>query len=96
MEKARKPRVLVAKHGVDGHDRDARLVALAFRDAGFEVVYTGCHQTPKHIVTAAIQEDVDLIWMSINSGEFSDQCEEKLTNGVISTHSENGGDHHEH
>jgi methylmalonyl-CoA mutase C-terminal domain/subunit len=61
MEKARKLRVLVAKPGLDGNDFDARLVALAFCDAGFEVVYTGCRQTPEQIVSAAVQEDVDLI-----------------------------------
>jgi len=58
MEKARKLRILVAKPGLDGHDRGARIVARAFRDAGFEVVYTGCHQTPEQIVSTAIQEDV--------------------------------------
>jgi methylmalonyl-CoA mutase C-terminal domain/subunit len=60
----RKIRVLVAKPGLDGHDRGARIVARAFRDAGFEVIYTGLHQTPEQIVLAAIQEDVDLIGMS--------------------------------
>lgn len=59
---------MVAKPGLDGHDRGARIVARAFRDAGFEVVYTGCHQTPEQIVSAAIQEDVDLIGLSILSG----------------------------
>ncbi len=68
MENARKLRILVAKPGLDGHDRGARVVARAFRDAGFEVVYTGCHQTPEQIVSAAIQEDVDLIGLSILSG----------------------------
>ena len=52
---------MVAKPGLDGHDRGARIIARAFRDAGFEVVYTGLHQTPEEIVQAAIQEDVDLI-----------------------------------
>ena len=68
MEKERKLRILVAKPGLDGHDRGARVVARALRDAGFEVIYTGCHQTPEQIVSAAIQEDVDLIGLSILSG----------------------------
>ncbi|MFZ0945954.1 MAG: cobalamin B12-binding domain-containing protein [Syntrophobacteraceae bacterium] len=68
MEKTRKLRILVAKPGLDGHDRGARIVARAFRDAGFEVVYTGCHQTPEQIVSTAIQEDVDMIGLSILSG----------------------------
>lgn len=61
-------RVLVAKPGLDGHDRGAKVVARALRDAGVEVVYTGLHQTPEMIVEAAIQEDVDAIGMSILSG----------------------------
>jgi methylmalonyl-CoA mutase, C-terminal domain len=68
METERKLRILVAKPGLDGHDRGARVVARAFRDAGFEVIYTGCHQTPEQIVSAAIQEDVDLVGLSILSG----------------------------
>ena len=68
MKRARKLRILVAKPGLDGHDRGARVIARAFRDAGFEVIYTGCHQTPEQIVSAAIQEDVDLIGLSILSG----------------------------
>jgi len=64
----RKLRVLVAKPGLDGHDRGARVIARAYRDAGFEVVYTGVHQTPEQIVTAALQEDVDLIGLSCLSG----------------------------
>ncbi|MBC7344068.1 MAG: cobalamin B12-binding domain-containing protein, partial [Clostridia bacterium] len=64
----RKLRVLVAKPGLDGHDRGARVIARAFRDAGFEVVYTGCHQTPEQIAAAAIQEDVDLVGLSCLSG----------------------------
>ena len=59
---------MVAKPGLDGHDRGARVIARAFRDAGFEVIYTGCHQTPEQIVSTAIQEDVDLIGLSILSG----------------------------
>jgi methylmalonyl-CoA mutase C-terminal domain/subunit len=68
MSGDRKLRILVAKPGLDGHDRGARVIARAFRDAGFEVVYTGCHQTPEQIVSTAIQEDVDLIGLSILSG----------------------------
>ncbi|MBI1921068.1 MAG: cobalamin B12-binding domain-containing protein [Geobacter sp.] len=64
----RKLRVLVGKPGLDGHDRGAKVVARAFRDAGFEVIYTGLHQTPEQIVSAAIQEDVDCIGLSILSG----------------------------
>ena len=65
---ARKIRVLVAKAGLDGHDRGAKVVASAMRDAGFEVIYTGLHQTPEMIVQAAVQEDVDVIALSILSG----------------------------
>ena len=61
-------RILVAKPGLDGHDRGAKVIATAFRDAGFEVIYTGLHQTPEMIVEAAIQEDVDIVSMSILSG----------------------------
>ena len=64
----RKLRILVAKPGLDGHDRGAKIVARALRDAGMEVIYTGLHQTPEMIVSAAIQEDVDAIGMSIMSG----------------------------
>jgi methylmalonyl-CoA mutase C-terminal domain/subunit len=64
----RKIRILIAKPGLDGHDRGARIIARAFRDAGHEVIYTGLHQTPEQIVASAIQEDVDLIGMSILSG----------------------------
>ncbi len=64
----RKIRLLIAKPGLDGHDRGAKVVARALRDAGFEVIYTGCHQTPEQIVNAAIQEDVDGIGVSILSG----------------------------
>jgi methylmalonyl-CoA mutase, C-terminal domain len=64
----RKIRVMVAKPGLDGHDRGARILARCFRDAGFEVVYTGCHQTPEQIAAAAIQEDVDLVGLSCLSG----------------------------
>lgn len=68
MISERKLKVLVAKPGLDGHDRGARVIARAYRDAGFEVVYTGLHQTPEQIVTAALQEDVDLIGLSCLSG----------------------------
>ncbi|MBN1102169.1 MAG: cobalamin B12-binding domain-containing protein [Deltaproteobacteria bacterium] len=66
--KERRLRVMVAKPGLDGHDRGARIIARAFRDAGFEVVYTGLHQTPEEIVKAAIQEDVDMIGLSSLAG----------------------------
>ena len=68
MERNRRLRVMVAKPGLDGHDRGARIIARAFRDAGFEVVYSGLHQTPEEIVHAAIQEDVDLIGLSSLAG----------------------------
>jgi methylmalonyl-CoA mutase C-terminal domain/subunit len=61
-------RVLVAKPGLDGHDRGAKVVAAALRDAGMEVIYTGLHQTPEMIVQAAVQEDVDVVGLSILSG----------------------------
>jgi len=64
----RKIRVLVAKPGLDGHDRGAKVIARALRDAGMEVIYTGLRQTPEQIVNAAIQEDVDVIALSILSG----------------------------
>jgi methylmalonyl-CoA mutase C-terminal domain/subunit len=72
MTKTRGPqrpiRVLVAKPGLDGHDRGAKVVAAALRDAGMEVIYTGLHQTPEMIATAAVQEDVDVVGLSILSG----------------------------
>jgi methylmalonyl-CoA mutase C-terminal domain/subunit len=61
-------RIVVAKPGLDGHDRGAKIIARALRDAGFEVIYTGLHQTPEMIVAAALQEDVDAIGLSIMSG----------------------------
>ncbi len=61
-------RILVAKPGLDGHDRGAKVVARALRDAGFEVIYTGLHQTPEMIASAAVQEDVDAVGLSIMSG----------------------------
>jgi len=68
VNSGRKIRILVAKPGLDGHDRGVRVIARAYRDAGFEVVYTGLHQTPEQIVAAALQEDVDLIGLSCLSG----------------------------
>lgn len=68
MSPDRKLRILITKPGLDGHDRGVRIIARAYRDAGFEVIYTGLHQTPEQIVNAAIQEDVDLIGFSILSG----------------------------
>ena len=68
MADARPLRVVVAKPGLDGHDRGAKVVARALRDAGVEVVYTGLHQTPEQIVEAAIQEDADAVGLSILSG----------------------------
>ncbi len=68
MEKTKKTRILIAKLGLDGHDRGAKVVARALRDAGMEVIYTGIRQTPEMIVTAAIQEDVDVVGLSSLSG----------------------------
>ncbi|OLC02463.1 MAG: methylmalonyl-CoA mutase [Gemmatimonadetes bacterium 13_1_40CM_4_69_8] len=69
MAAAKRPiRVLVAKPGLDGHDRGAKVVAAALRDAGMEVIYTGLHQTPEMIAQAAVQEDVDVVGLSILSG----------------------------
>jgi len=68
MADERKIRVLIAKPGLDGHDRGAKVVARSLRDAGMEVIYTGLHQTPEMIVSTAIQEDVDAVGMSIMSG----------------------------
>ena len=67
-------RVLVAKPGLDGHDRGAKIIARAFRDAGFEVVYTGLRQTPEQVVNAALQEDVDVIGLSVLSGAHMTLC----------------------
>ncbi len=68
MTQERKIRVLIGKAGLDGHDRGAKVVARALRDAGFEVIYTGLHQTPEQIVMTALQEDVDAIGLSVLSG----------------------------
>ena len=70
----RKIRVLIAKPGLDGHDRGAKIIARALRDAGMEVIYTGLRQTPEMIATAAIQEDVDVIGLSILSGAHNTIC----------------------
>lgn len=67
-DEGKKLRILVAKPGLDGHDRGAKIIARALRDAGFEVIYTGLHQTPEMIVSAALQEDVDVVSLSILSG----------------------------
>jgi methylmalonyl-CoA mutase C-terminal domain/subunit len=83
----RKLRILVAKPGLDGHDRGAKIIARALRDAGFEVIYTGLHQTPEMIAEAAIQEDVDAIGLSILSGAHN-----TLFPAVIRELRERGGD----
>ena len=67
-EREKKIRVLIAKPGLDGHDRGAKIIARALRDAGMEVIYTGLRQTPEQIITAALQEDADVIGLSILSG----------------------------
>jgi methylmalonyl-CoA mutase cobalamin-binding domain/chain len=68
MEEKTRPRILIAKPGLDGHDRGAKIIARALRDEGMEVIYTGLRQTPEMIVNAALQEDVDAIGLSILSG----------------------------
>ncbi len=68
MTQDRTLRIIVAKPGLDGHDRGAKIIARALRDAGFEVIYTGLHQTPEMIAAAAVQEDVDAVGLSIMSG----------------------------
>ena len=72
-------RIVVAKPGLDGHDRGAKVIARALRDAGMEVIYTGLHQTPEQIVTAAVQEDADAIGLSILSGSHMTQFERLMT-----------------
>jgi len=84
----RKIRVLVAKPGLDGHDRGAKVIASAFRDAGFEVIYTGLHQTPEMIASAAVQEDVDVVALSVLSGAHM-----TLFPRVLSLPKEAGADH---
>jgi methylmalonyl-CoA mutase C-terminal domain/subunit len=76
--KGRKIRILVAKPGLDGHDRGAKVIAQALRDAGMEVIYTGLHQTIDQIVNAAIQENVDVIGLSILSGAHIPLCEKLM------------------
>ncbi len=76
-----KIRVLIAKPGLDGHDRGAKVIARALRDAGFEVIYTGLHQTPEMIVKAAVQEDVHVVGMSILSGAHNALVPE-VTSGI--------------
>jgi methylmalonyl-CoA mutase C-terminal domain/subunit len=70
----RRIRALVAKPGLDGHDRGAKIIARAFRDAGFEVIYTGLRQTPEQVVNAALQEDVDVVGLSVLSGAHMTLC----------------------
>ena len=81
------PRILIAKPGLDGHDRGAKIVARALRDAGFEVIYTGLHQTPEMVAAAAIQEDVDAVGLSIMSGAHN-----TLFPAVIDELRKRGGD----
>jgi methylmalonyl-CoA mutase C-terminal domain/subunit len=70
----RKIRVVIAKPGLDGHDRGAKVIARALRDAGMEVIYTGLRQTPEQIVSAALQEDADVVGLSIRSGAHNHIC----------------------
>jgi methylmalonyl-CoA mutase C-terminal domain/subunit len=86
----RKVRILVAKPGLDGHDRGAKVVARALRDAGFEVIYTGLHQTPEMIANAAVQEDVDGVGLSIMSGAHNtlfpaviDELRKRQANDIV-------------
>jgi len=92
LSEERKIRVLVAKPGLDGHDRGAKVIAASFRDAGFEVIYTGLHQTPEMIVNAAVQEDVDVVALSVLSGAHMtlfprvlELLEEEGADGVLLT-----------
>ena len=87
MSPERTVRVVVAKPGLDGHDRGAKIVARALRDAGFEVIYTGLHQTPEQIVATAIQEDADAIGLSVLSGAHN-----YLFKRVLELLGENGAD----
>ena len=79
MKMAHTIRVVIAKPGLDGHDRGARVIARALRDAGMEVIYTGLRQTPEQIVTAALQEDADVIGLSILSGAHMHICPRLMT-----------------
>ena len=90
MEKKRKIRILVGKPGLDGHDRGAKVITRALRDAGMEVIYTGLRQTPEQIVAAAVQEDVDALLLSILSGahnhlfpEVIDKLKEKGATNIL-------------
>ena len=74
----RRIRILVAKPGLDGHDRGAKVICRALRDAGYEVIYTGLRRTPEEIVSAAIQEDVDVVGLSILSGTHLTVCKELM------------------
>jgi len=87
MTDDRRIRVLVAKPGLDGHDRGARVIAYGLRDAGFEVIYTGLRQSPEQIVQAAIQEDVDVVGLSILSGAHL-----RLTQRVVDLLREQGAE----
>jgi methylmalonyl-CoA mutase C-terminal domain/subunit len=78
-EVRRRPRVVIAKPGLDGHDRGAKVIARALRDAGMEVIYTGLRQTPEQIVAAALQEDADVIGLSILSGAHRHICGRVMT-----------------
>ena len=95
MSPEKKLRVLIAKPGLDGHDRGARIIARGYRDAGYEVIYTGVHQTPEQIVTAAIQEDVDLVGLSCLSGAhrhlFTEVVEQLRENGAANVTVIGGG-----
>ena len=87
MGTERKIRILIAKPGLDGHDRGAKIIARGFRDAGFEVIYSGLHQTPEQIVATAIQEDVEGIGLSILSG-----AHEYIFSRIIELLKEKGAD----
>lgn len=88
MAQERRIRILIGKPGLDGHDRGAKVIARGFRDAGFEVIYTGLHQTPEQIVNAAIQEDVDAIGLSSLAGAHN-----VLFKEVIDLLKQKGGDY---
>ena len=79
MTREKKIRVLIAKPGLDGHDRGAKVIARALRDAGMEVIYTGLRQTPEMIASAAVQEDVDVIGLSILSGAHNTLCPQLMS-----------------
>jgi len=87
MDAERKIRILIGKPGLDGHDRGAKIIARGFRDAGFEVIYSGLHQTPEQIVATAIQEDVDGVGLSILSG-----AHEYIFSRIIELLKEKGAD----